>query len=156
MTMINLKRPDQIIDTNSRKLEYRCELDGLRAIAVLAVIFYHAQFKLFKGGFVGVDVFFVLSDFLMTSIILNENTNDTFLILKFYERRIRRILPMLLFTIAVSYLPAYHLMPAKEFFYFTKSAFLASIGLSNTLFATTTLGYFETKPSSSPLFTRGL
>jgi peptidoglycan/LPS O-acetylase OafA/YrhL len=80
----------------------------------------------------GVDVFFLFSGFLMTSIILNETTNNDF-----------SSLPI--------FLPAYQLLPANEFIYFTKSAILASIGLSNTLFAKTTLGYFDTRTDMIPL-----
>jgi peptidoglycan/LPS O-acetylase OafA/YrhL len=93
--------------TRHNILSYRSELDGLRAIAVLAVIFYHAGFEFCIGGFVGVDVFFVLSGYLMTSIILREIEKRKFTIMKFYERRIRRILPMLYTTIIVCYYPAY-------------------------------------------------
>ena len=83
------------------KFTYRPEIDGLRAIAVTAVIIYHAQVKffghqLFGGGFIGVDIFFVISGYLITSIILNELlTKGSFSFKYFYERRIRRILPVL-------------------------------------------------------------
>lgn len=73
------------------KLKYRPEVDGLRAIAVLSVILYHADFELFSGGFVGVDVFFVISGYLITSIIFVELQEDKFSLLNFFERRIRRI-----------------------------------------------------------------
>jgi peptidoglycan/LPS O-acetylase OafA/YrhL len=130
---------------------YRPELDGLRAIAILAVIFYHAEFTFCTGGFVGVDVFFVLSGYLMTSIISRESQNNEFSVMKFYERRIRRILPMLYSTIALFYYPAYKYLSDKEFLYFTKSSFLASFGLSNFLFASTTNGYFDTNTDLIPL-----
>jgi peptidoglycan/LPS O-acetylase OafA/YrhL len=76
-------------------IKYRKEIDGLRAIAVLPVIFFHAGFSLFKGGFSGVDIFFVISGYLITSIILKESIQDKFSVLNFYERRARRILPAL-------------------------------------------------------------
>jgi hypothetical protein len=122
---------------------YRPELDGF--------IFYHAGFSFCKGGFVGVDVFFVLSGYLMTSIIMREIQKGEFTLIRFYERRVRRILPMLYFTIAVCYYPAYKYLIEKEFLYFTKSAFLASVGASNFLFATITKGYFDTKTDFIPL-----
>jgi peptidoglycan/LPS O-acetylase OafA/YrhL len=90
------------------KLTYRPEIDGLRAIAVAAVILYHTQItifghQLFKGGFIGVDIFFVISGYLITSIILKELvTTGTFSFKHFYERRVRRILPVLLFIMLVS------------------------------------------------------
>ena len=74
------------------KLKYRPEIDGLRAISVVGVILFHAGLG-FPGGFVGVDVFFVISGFLITSIIYYELEKDEFLISKFWVRRIRRILP---------------------------------------------------------------
>ena len=88
-------------------LKYRPDIDGLRAIAVLSVIFYHAKFSLngnllFKGGFIGVDIFFVISGYLITSIILREISKNTFSFLRFYERRARRILLPLFVVIIVS------------------------------------------------------
>ncbi len=77
-------------------MRYRAEIDGLRALALMPVIFYHAGFNLFSGGFVGVDVFFVISGFLITSIILSEKNVNDFSLINFYERRARRILPALL------------------------------------------------------------
>lgn len=74
-------------------IAYRPELDGLRALAVLPVILYHAGFELFSGGYVGVDVFFVISGYLITSIIYREIQAGTFTIGRFYERRIRRLYP---------------------------------------------------------------
>ena len=79
-------------------LTYRPEIDGLRAFAVIPVIFFHAGFKLFGGGFVGVDIFFVISGYLITSIILSEMENGKFSLINFYERRVRRILPALFFV----------------------------------------------------------
>ena len=76
-------------------LKYRSEIDGLRALAVIPVVFFHAGLDLFSGGFVGVDVFFVISGYLITTIILKELENNSFSIKYFYERRARRILPAL-------------------------------------------------------------
>ena len=88
-------------------LKYRADIDGLRALAVLAVIFFHAGVPGFSGGFVGVDVFFVISGFLITSIILKDIHTGKFSIAKFYERRIRRIFPALFpviaFTVVVGF-----------------------------------------------------
>ena len=87
---------------------YRPEIDGLRCIAVISVIFYHAQitifgFQPFKGGFIGVDIFFVISGYLITSIILKEILEKgSFSFKNFYKRRIRRILPVLIFVMLVS------------------------------------------------------
>jgi peptidoglycan/LPS O-acetylase OafA/YrhL len=121
----------------------------LLAIAVLSVFFFHAGFSLFPGGFVGVDVFFVLSGYLMTSIIRKETQAKTFTIHRFYERRARRIIPMLLFTIAISYFPAYLFMVNSEFKFFTKSALYSSLGVTNILYSTTTNGVLANFRSQS-------
>jgi peptidoglycan/LPS O-acetylase OafA/YrhL len=81
-------------------IAYRPDIDGLRAVAVVPVVLYHAGFSLFGGGFVGVDVFFVISGYLIASLILVEIQRGTFTILGFYERRLRRIFPALFATIA--------------------------------------------------------
>ena len=100
------------------KLTYRPEIDGLRAIAVCSVIFYHSQlnifgYQIFNGGFIGVDIFFVISGYLITSIILKELvTTGSFSFKYFYERRIRRILPVLLIvTLATSLISGFLMMP---------------------------------------------
>ena len=83
-------------------MKYRSEIDGLRALAVLPVIFFHAGIDFFKGGYIGVDIFFVISGYLITSIILREINQGKFSILNFYERRARRILPALFFVMSFS------------------------------------------------------
>ena len=121
------------------KINYRPEIDGLRAIAVSVVILYHAQItvlglKPFRGGFIGVDIFFVISGYLITSIILKELLScGVFSFKHFYERRIRRIIPLLLFVMIVS-LPFgwVYLMP-NEFIDFSKSI-LYSLGFSSNFY----------------------
>jgi len=121
------------------KLTYRPEIDGLRAIAVGAVILYHAQitilgYQLFKGGFIGVDIFFVISGYLITSIILKELvTTGTFSFKHFYERRIRRILPALLFVMLVSLPFAWMYLLPSSFVDFSKSI-LYSLGFSSNFY----------------------
>ena len=121
------------------KLAYRPEIDGLRAIAVSAVILYHAQItilghQLFKGGFIGVDIFFVISGYLITSIILKELvTTGSFLFKHFYERRIRRILPALLFVMLVSLPFAWMYLLPSSFIDFSKSI-LYSLGFSSNFY----------------------
>ncbi len=121
------------------KLTYRPEIDGLRAIAVGAVILYHAQITIlghqpFKGGFIGVDIFFVISGYLITSIILKELlTTGSFSFKHFYERRIRRILPALLFVMLVSLPFAWMYLLPSSFVDFSKSI-LYSLGLSSNFY----------------------
>jgi peptidoglycan/LPS O-acetylase OafA/YrhL len=76
-------------------MKYRAEIDGLRALAVLPVILFHAGFEQLSGGYVGVDIFFVISGYLITTILINEIENKTFSFIDFYNRRARRILPAL-------------------------------------------------------------
>ena len=94
-------------------MNYRREIDGLRALAVLPVILFHAGFEVFSGGFVGVDIFFVISGYLITTIILTELEQGKFSIVNFYERRARRILPALFLVMLVCIPFAWHwLLPS--------------------------------------------
>lgn len=115
-------------------MKYRAEIDGLRAIAVLPVILFHAGFHLFSGGFVGVDVFFVISGYLITTIILSEMEQQSFSIVNFYERRARRILPVL-FVIMMLCVPfAYYLLLPTDMEDFSQSLVAVSFFSSNILF----------------------
>ena len=121
------------------KINYRPEIDGLRAIAVGLVILYHSEISIngnifFKGGFIGVDIFFVISGYLITSIILNELiTTNAFSFKYFYERRIRRILPVLIFIILASLPFAWIYLTPLDFVDFSKSI-LYSLGFSSNLY----------------------
>ncbi len=129
---------------------YRGEIDGLRAIAVLAVIFFHAGFKVFEGGFVGVDVFFVISGYLITTIILADMNEGKFSIAKFYERRARRILPAL-FLVMLCCLPfAWLWLLPNHLKDFCKSLTSISTFSSNILFMKES-GYFATQAELKPL-----
>ncbi len=129
---------------------YRREIDGLRSFAVLPVILFHAGFSLFSGGFVGVDVFFVISGFLITSIIIEEMKVGRFSILGFYERRARRILPALFFVMLISIPFAWMLLSPSDLHDFAQS--LVSIALfgSNFLFWQES-GYFDTAAELKPM-----
>jgi len=130
---------------------YRKEIDGLRAIAVLTVIFFHAGFESFSGGFIGVDIFFVISGYLITSIIFKEITQGTFTIKDFYERRARRILPALFFIIAFSIPLSYLWMVPSDAIDFSQSLIAAPLFSANFLFFTEN-GYFDTAIEFKPLF----
>ena len=129
---------------------YRPEIDGLRALAVIPIIFFHAGFPLFSGGFVGVDVFFVISGYLITSIILSEKKMGTFSLVGFYERRARRILPAL-FVVILACIPfACFWAPPVEMKDFSQSLVAVSAFSSNILFWLES-GYFDTSSELKPL-----
>jgi len=130
-------------------MKYRKEIDGLRAVAVLPVILFHAGFDLFSGGFVGVDVFFVISGYLITTIILTEREAGTFTILNFYERRARRILPALFFVMIVSAPFAWEWMLPIQLKDFSQSFVAVSLFSSNILFWLES-GYFEAAAELKP------
>ena len=115
-------------------MKYRPEIDGLRAIALIPVIFFHAGVKLFSGGFIGVDVFFVISGYLITSIIINEMDRGQFSLINFYERRARRILPALFFVILVCLIPAWILLLPDDMKDFMQSVVSATTFWSNYYF----------------------
>ena len=131
-------------------MNYRHEIDGLRALAVIPVILFHAGFETFSGGFIGVDVFFVISGYLITTIILAELEQGNFSIINFYERRARRILPALflvmLFSLVLGYL---YLMP-DEFKNLGQSLVATSL-FSNNILLSFTSGYWNLASEFKPL-----
>ena len=131
-------------------MKYRAEIDGLRALAVIPVILYHAGFKLFSGGYVGVDVFFVISGYLITTIILAELEAGTFSLIHFYERRARRILPALFVVMFVCLPFAWFWLLPDAMKQFSESLVAVSTFASNILFWRTS-GYFDTATELKPL-----
>ena len=132
-------------------LSYRPEIDGLRAIAVLGVVVYHAEFVLFghtllSGGFLGVDIFFVISGYLITSIILGKMKEGTFSFAHFYERRTRRLLPALFTVMAVSLPFAWFYMAQHQMIEYAGSALFALFFSSNFWFWTQ--GSYMAEPSA--------
>ena len=133
-----------------RGLAYRREIDGLRAVAVLPVILFHAGFGAFSGGFVGVDVFFVISGYLITSLIVAEKEAGTFSLIGFYERRARRILPAL-FLIMLACIPfAWIFLFPSDARQFAQSLVSVSTFSSNLLFSRQS-GYFYPDSPNKPL-----
>lgn len=131
-------------------VKYRREIDGLRAVAVIPVIFFHAGFKAFEGGFVGVDVFFVISGYLITTIILSDMNNNKFSIVTFYERRARRILPALFFVMLCCLPFAWLWLLPNHLKDFSQSLTAISVFSSNILFWQES-GYFGTASELKPL-----
>jgi len=131
-------------------LKYRAEIDGLRALAVVPVILFHAGFKWFSGGFVGVDIFFVISGYLITTILVDEVSEKRFSIGNFYERRARRILPVL-FLVAFACMPfAWLWMLPDQLTDFAKSLIAVTLFSSNILFWRES-GYFTANAEEFPL-----
>jgi peptidoglycan/LPS O-acetylase OafA/YrhL len=131
-------------------MNYRREIDGLRALAVLPVILFHAGFEAFSGGFVGVDVFFVISGYLITTIIQNDIEAGEFSLVRFYERRARRILPALFFVMIVCIPIAWLWLMPSDMKAFSESLIAVSLFTSNILFWSET-GYFATAAEFKPL-----
>ncbi|RMT82605.1 O-antigen acetylase [Pseudomonas savastanoi pv. nerii] len=131
-------------------LGYRPEIDGLRALAVIPVILYHAGLPLFSGGFVGVDIFFVISGYLITSIILAQMLSGRFSLIDFYERRARRILPALFVMMLVCLPVAWLTLDPSDLKYFAKSLVAVPTFSSNLLFWLES-GYFDATAELKPL-----
>lgn len=129
---------------------YRPEIDGLRCIAVCAVIFYHFGIGLFSGGYVGVDIFFVISGYLITRIINDSIISGKFSFIDFYERRARRILPALFAMLFFSVIAAYIFLSPNQLKDFSLSLLSVSAFVSNHYFLSKT-GYFSPNAEEIPL-----
>ena len=135
---------------NNLHLTYRPDIDGLRAVAVFAVLLFHLFPEIFKSGFIGVDIFFVISGFLITSIVSQEIEQKKFSLKKFYERRIRRIIPSLnlviIFTILIGLL-VFFKEEFKELCFHVASGmgFVANLALWSEA------GYFDAASETKPL-----
>ncbi|MBI3170812.1 MAG: acyltransferase [Chloroflexi bacterium] len=132
------------------KLDYRKDIDGMRAIAVLAVVLNHAKIPGFSGGYIGVDVFFVISGFLITAIIAREIDEHGFTFVKFYERRIRRILPALVGVVIFVLLASFVLFDAPKIQMVGKSLIATTLFYSNINFWLEA-GYFDAPSQLKPL-----
>lgn len=131
-------------------LSYRPEVDGLRTVAVVPVVLFHAGFPGLSGGFVGVDIFFVISGYLIGTIILRECAENRFSLLRFYERRARRILPALFFVLLACLPAAILFMLPWQLIEFGRSLIATALFASNILFWRES-GYFEASAEEKPL-----
>lgn len=131
-------------------MNYRREIDGLRALAVIPVILFHAGIQSFSGGFIGVDVFFVVSGYLITSILIAEMGENRFSLIRFYERRARRILPALFFVLLCCLPFAWFLMLPSAMKAFSESMIAVPLFSSNFLFWNES-GYFDSTSTLKPL-----
>ena len=130
------------------------DITGLRAIAVIAIVLYHSEFSLFKGGYLGVDIFFLISGFLISNIILSSLNEDKFSFRYFYKKRILRIIPALFSTLLFSTLGFYFLLTPKQMveyckslisslFFYSNFSFQAWTAMSQSLLNTPTTSYME-------------
>lgn len=131
-------------------MRYRREVDGLRALAVMPVILFHAGFEKISGGFVGVDVFFVISGFLITTIIISDMDSGKFSLVYFYERRVRRIIPAYAFVIISCLVLSFMWLSPDDMKQFSESLSFVTFFASNILFWTES-GYFDTTAELKPL-----
>ncbi len=135
---------------SAQPLDYRPDIDGLRAVAVLAVVSFHAFPQLTPGGFVGVDVFFVISGFLISTIILKAHAQNTFSYARFYARRIRRIFPALMLMLAASLVFGWFALTPNEFAELGRHAAAGTLFVSN-LALWREAGYFDHEAQLKPL-----
>ncbi|GAK71165.1 putative acyltransferase [Agrobacterium rubi TR3 = NBRC 13261] len=131
-------------------MKYRPEIDGLRAVAVLGVMFAHADLPFLGGGFIGVDVFFVITGYLITIIILDERAKGRFSLIGFYQRRARRILPALFFVLLCTVPAAWIWLLPDAYEAFSKSLVTATLSVSNIYFLRKT-DYFAPDSTDVPL-----
>ncbi len=134
----------------NERVPYRADIDGLRAVSILLVVVYHADLGLIRGGFVGVDIFFVISGFLITRIILTQIKTGAFSPAEFYARRIRRIFPALLVVLAVTYLIGWFVLLPGDFSLLGKSI-AAGVAFVSNLFQLSQVGYFAPDAAENPL-----
>lgn len=132
-------------------MKYRPEIDGLRALAVVAVVFFHVKVPYFEGGFVGVDIFFVISGFLITKIIYSEVEGKNFSITGFYKRRARRILPALYLVILMAIVWSTLFQPPFSARDFYQSVFATTAFANNLLLAHESAQYFDLSSDFKPL-----
>ena len=131
-------------------MHYRADIDGLRAVAVASVVLYHAEFHWLPGGFTGVDVFFVISGYLITRLIAEDVAKDRFALAQFYERRARRILPALFVMLAAASLAAWQWLAPADLMRFGESLAATTVFGSNIYFWRET-GYFQAPADAAPL-----
>jgi peptidoglycan/LPS O-acetylase OafA/YrhL len=137
----------------SGSAKYRPDVDGLRAVAVLAVLFFHTGFAPFRGGFVGVDIFYVISGYLITSLLAKDLLHGKFSLVAFYERRMRRLFPALFTVLFFCIVAAAALLDPREMTTFGKALLATTFFVSNFYFwhSAHPLGYFDSAVSSQAL-----
>ena len=135
---------------------YRAEIDGLRAIAIISVLLYHADtvffdISLFRNGYLGVDIFFVISGYLISRLLINQLNNKSFSLLSFFKRRVKRIVPMLTLVVVISFPFAWARFLLSDLVIFSQSALSALAFVSNIFFYITETTYDFNSASIKPL-----
>ncbi|MCO4089685.1 MAG: acyltransferase [Limnohabitans sp.] len=132
------------------ELQYRADIDGLRAVAVLGVVLFHAGLPWLPGGFIGVDIFFVISGYLITGVLVRDIQNGDYSLLNFYLRRFKRILPALFFVLVFSgFISWFYLLP-QELVQYARQMMASLFFVSNILFFKES-GYFDVASDFKPL-----
>ena len=136
---------------STKPTEYLKHIDGLRALAVLIVIFFHFGVRGFSAGFIGVDIFFVISGFVISRLLINEiEATNSLNLREFYKRRIRRIFPAVLFTLLITAVGSALLFAPENLVQYGGSLTAAAVYLSNILFWYES-GYFDVASHLKPL-----
>lgn len=130
--------------------QYRADIDGLRAVAVAFVVLYHAGYEWASGGYIGVDVFFVISGYLITGILIKQLSKGSFSLSEFYKRRIARIIPALSVVIVTSFFVGYHLLLPEDLIKFSEEVKASSLFYANIHFMGKS-GYFDSPEESNHL-----
>ena len=131
-------------------MHYRKDIDGLRAVAVIPVLAFHAGLGGVQGGYLGVDIFFVISGFLITTILTDNLNSGHFSIVTFYEKRARRILPALFFVLLITSLFAYISLSPADLKNYSQSL-VAVVAFSSNVYFYLTSGYFSNAAEELPL-----
>ena len=127
------------------RINFRSDIHGLRGLAVISVVFYHSNFEFLKGGWLGVDIFFIISGYLISNIIIAELNSGKFSFRAFYKRRIRRILPALLSTLTITSVFSYWLLTPKSLIEYSEAMISSIFFYSNYYFQN--LDFYNTDPA---------
>lgn len=138
-------------ETTEDPVTYRPDIDGLRALAIIPVVIFHAYPELLKGGFIGVDIFFVISGYLISGILIKECSLGSFSYTNFYARRIRRVFPALIIVLTTTLIIGCAWLMAKPLQLMARTLFAGTIFGANIQLLTVSQGYFEPSVKRNPL-----
>src|ERR1022692_4879442 len=147
---MSISSPPPHSDIHNPHLSYRPDIDGLRALAIVAVVIFHAFPRWLPGGFVGVDIFFVISGYLITGIILKAQSGEGFSLLEFYSRRIKRIFPALIAVLTFCLVAGWYVLLADEYEALGKHI-AAGAGYVSNFVLMSEAGYFDIASELKPL-----